>query len=99
MKFLKRSIYFLKPRDVIQKMGLLREILNGERGIRTPGTLAGSTVFKTAAIDHSAISPFYPFYTILYFSSWQLFYLNFFILFFFLPYLSKYIIFLYIYFF
>ena len=29
----------------------------GERGIRTPGTLASSTVFKTAAFDHSAISP------------------------------------------
>jgi hypothetical protein len=29
----------------------------GERGIRTPGALAGTTVFKTAAIDHSAISP------------------------------------------
>jgi hypothetical protein len=27
-----------------------------ERGIRTPGTLAGSTVFKTAAFDRSAIS-------------------------------------------
>ena len=29
----------------------------GERGIRTPGTLTGSVVFKTTAIDHSAISP------------------------------------------
>ena len=29
----------------------------GERGIRTPGTLPGSVVFKTTAIDHSAISP------------------------------------------
>src|SRR5437868_4116082 len=29
----------------------------GERGIRTPGTLPGSTVFKTAALNHSAISP------------------------------------------
>ena len=29
----------------------------GERGIRTPGTRKGSTVFKTAAIDRSAISP------------------------------------------
>src|SRR5688572_15920177 len=29
----------------------------GERGIRTPGTLSGSTVFKTAALNHSAISP------------------------------------------
>ncbi len=29
----------------------------GERGIRTPGPLTRSTVFKTAAFDHSAISP------------------------------------------
>jgi hypothetical protein len=29
----------------------------GELGIRTPGTFHSSTVFKTAAIDHSASSP------------------------------------------
>ena len=29
----------------------------GESGIRTHGALAGTTVFKTAAFDHSAISP------------------------------------------
>jgi hypothetical protein len=29
----------------------------GERGIRTPGPVARTTVFKTAALDHSAISP------------------------------------------
>jgi hypothetical protein len=29
----------------------------GERGIRTPGGFNTSTVFKTAAIDRSAISP------------------------------------------
>ena len=29
----------------------------GERGIRTPGPLKRTTVFKTAAFDHSAISP------------------------------------------
>ena len=29
----------------------------GELGIRTPGTFHSSTVFKTAAIDHSANSP------------------------------------------
>ena len=29
----------------------------GERGIRTPGTLARPTVFKTAAFNRSAISP------------------------------------------
>ncbi len=31
--------------------------IGGERGIRTPGTLSDSTVFKTAALNHSAISP------------------------------------------
>lgn len=31
--------------------------LSGGRGIRTPGTLTGTTVFKTAAIDHSATPP------------------------------------------
>jgi hypothetical protein len=29
----------------------------GEGGIRTPGTLPGTVVFKTTAIDHSATSP------------------------------------------
>ena len=29
----------------------------GEEGIRTPGSLSASTVFKTAALNHSAISP------------------------------------------
>jgi hypothetical protein len=29
----------------------------GERGIRTLGTPKGSTVFETAPIDHSGISP------------------------------------------
>ena len=35
----------------------LRLFYGGERGIRTPGPLARSTVFKTAAFDRSAISP------------------------------------------
>ena len=29
----------------------------GERGIRTPGTVAGTLVFKTSALNRSAISP------------------------------------------
>ncbi len=33
------------------------DMVCGERGIRTPGSVARTTVFKTAAIDHSAISP------------------------------------------
>lgn len=31
--------------------------VSGERGIRTPGPVTRTTVFKTAALDHSAISP------------------------------------------
>ena len=34
-------------------------INSGEIGIRTLGPLAGSTVFETAPIDHSGISPFW----------------------------------------
>jgi hypothetical protein len=33
-------------------------VCGGGRGIRTPGTRKGSTVFKTAALNHSAIPPF-----------------------------------------
>jgi hypothetical protein len=33
-----------------------QQFIGGEGGIRTPGPF-GSTVFKTAAIDHSATSP------------------------------------------
>ena len=29
----------------------------GERGIRTPGTLSGTAVFKTACFNHSHIPP------------------------------------------
>jgi hypothetical protein len=31
--------------------------LGGEGGIRTPGTLAGTSVFETDPIDHSGTSP------------------------------------------
>ena len=34
-----------------------RKIYSGERGIRTPGTLTGSTVFETARFNRSRISP------------------------------------------
>jgi hypothetical protein len=33
------------------------QVNGGERGIRTPGTLTGTTDFESAAFDHSAISP------------------------------------------
>ena len=37
----------------------LQALLNGGRGgIRTHGTLAGSTVFKTGPINHSGTLPF-----------------------------------------
>jgi hypothetical protein len=36
----------------------------GEGGIRTPGTLSGTPVFKTGAINHSATSPSIQFYYI-----------------------------------
>lgn len=39
------------------QFAVVPKICGGEGGIRTPGGLASSTVFKTAAIDHSAISP------------------------------------------
>ena len=35
----------------------LESIFGGERGIRTPDTLSGTSVFKTDAINHSASSP------------------------------------------
>src|SRR5688572_25037967 len=35
----------------------IQRVIGGEEGIRTPGTLPGSTVFKTAALNHSATSP------------------------------------------
>ena len=36
---------------------VFNQINGGGRGIRTPGTLTRSTVFKTAAFNHSAIPP------------------------------------------
>ena len=41
-----------------------REVKSGWGGIRTPGTLAGTAVFKTAAIVHSATHPSLVFSTI-----------------------------------
>ena len=36
---------------------VLSRLVGGGRGIRTPGTVSGTVVFKTTAIDHSAIPP------------------------------------------
>jgi hypothetical protein len=47
-------------RDFRQKCGansLVFGLCGGEGGIRTPGTLPGTPVFKTGAINHSATSP------------------------------------------
>jgi hypothetical protein len=38
---------------------MLDKANGGEGGIRTPGTLSGTPVFKTGAINHSATSPVY----------------------------------------
>ncbi len=48
-KSLKTILYIKKAPE--------RALVSGERGIRTPGPRKGTAVFKTAAFDHSAISP------------------------------------------
>src|SRR5688572_18941523 len=43
---------------IISTFSLPKYLMNGgEGGIRTPGPLSRSTVFKTAALNHSATSP------------------------------------------
>ena len=44
--------------DVLAAFGGCENRCGGEEGIRTPGSLSTSTVFKTAALNHSATSPF-----------------------------------------
>src|ERR1700739_4296816 len=41
----------------MDRCGLLWKVCGGGRGIRTPGTLSGTTVFKTAGINRSPIPP------------------------------------------
>ena len=41
----------------IYKKSLRLASFCGERGIRTPGTLTSTPVFKTGSFDHSDISP------------------------------------------
>ena len=36
---------------------VIKQLNGGGRGIRTPGTLSGTTVFKTAGINRSPIPP------------------------------------------
>src|SRR2546425_10492652 len=52
----KRAARCLKPSPSPTERARASEV-GGGRGIRTPGTLPGTAVFKTAAIDHSAIPP------------------------------------------
>ena len=47
-----------KPQIFTFRLNLRLFYLCGEIGIRTPEGLASLTVFKTAAFNHSAISPF-----------------------------------------
>ncbi len=48
---------FLNPILKERRSHALREVRGGGGGIRTLETLAGLTVFKTVAIDHSATPP------------------------------------------
>ena len=49
--------YLGKSRSRKDNNSLYESNDGGRRGIRTPGTVSGSAVFKTAALDHSAILP------------------------------------------
>ena len=48
----------LKPRPTTPDARASAQKAGGGRGIRTPGTVSRTVVFKTTAIDHSAIPPF-----------------------------------------
>jgi hypothetical protein len=48
---------FLVFRGKVEDFTLQFRLNGGEGGIRTPGTLSGTPVFKTGAINHSATSP------------------------------------------
>jgi hypothetical protein len=52
------DVSYLTPELVAQFSEIFKKYGEGE--IRTPGTLTGSTVFKTAAFDRSATSPYRP---------------------------------------
>ncbi len=54
-----RSTQNRKPckRLICRVLHRISSVPGGETGIRTLGTLAGTTVFETAPIDHSGISP------------------------------------------
>jgi hypothetical protein len=47
----------LSNKNALRQWAEGTQLICGELGIRTPGACNSSTVFKTAAIDHSANSP------------------------------------------
>jgi hypothetical protein len=56
--FIPFQLQLEQPVDIIRRDASLVDMYSsGERGIRTPGPRERTTVFKTAAFDHSAISP------------------------------------------
>ena len=56
---IENTIKNLEEKKSLGEIHAERQVDGGEIGIRTPGGLAPSTVFKTAAFDHSAISPYF----------------------------------------
>ena len=61
--FLREQIRVQIPKTKKPQMGLLN---GGGIGIRTLGTLARTTVFKTAPINHSGIPPRIVFWSLIY---------------------------------
>lgn len=53
-----KAVFLINSRHIFYKYVKILSSFGGERGIRTPGVRKDSTVFKTAAFNHSAISPF-----------------------------------------
>jgi hypothetical protein len=48
---------FYAPTKIIVLFQYIRRVIGGRGGIRTHGTLAGTPVFKTGALNHSATLP------------------------------------------
>ena len=51
-----REVARIKEKNLC-KLWIINDLYGGGRGIRTPGTLSGTTVFKTAGINRSPIPP------------------------------------------
>src|SRR3990167_1634693 len=50
--------YILRQNSELESICHSSVLLGGERGIRTPGTVAGSLVFETSQFNHSCTSPY-----------------------------------------